>query len=164
MTVYALNKLMSETRRIAAEYHRATGKVLPVSIELAKHDACQLLNLVAPAKQSSSTDAIGKEGYLKDQKLQIKGRVIFDPRKKGQRIGQLNMEADWDSVILVLMDANYEPSEIYLNSKKTLVEDAAQHKQSARNQRGSLSVARFKALGELLWSKHEGSLPGVVSA
>lgn len=164
MSVYALDKLMSETRRIAAEYHRTTGKALPVSIELAKHDACHLLNLDTIEPAEAGVDAVGLEGPLKDQKLQIKGRVIFDPKKKGQRIGQLNLDAAWDAALLVLMDADYEPFEIYLNTKDTLLKEAQQKKDSGRLQRGSLSVARFKGLGQLLWTRHEGTVSVAIGA
>ena len=45
MAVYKLDKLMAETRRLAAEYRRSTGSTLPVSAELAKFDAISLLGL-----------------------------------------------------------------------------------------------------------------------
>jgi len=43
MGIYDVSKLISETRRLAAEYRKATGKALAVTSEIAKHDACELL-------------------------------------------------------------------------------------------------------------------------
>ena len=39
MGIYSVNKLIAETRRIAKEYRLATGKILPVTPEIAINDA-----------------------------------------------------------------------------------------------------------------------------
>lgn len=78
MAVYDLDKLISETRRLAADYRRATAKSLAVSSEIAKHDACVHLQL-EPADQDESGgyDAIGMQAPWKDLRIQVKGRAIF---------------------------------------------------------------------------------------
>lgn len=57
-------------------------------------------------------DAVG-HGRRAGRRIQIKGRANFDEALGGQRIGQLKTEQEWVSVMLVLMDENYEPAEIY---------------------------------------------------
>ena len=151
MTLYAVDKLIGEARRIAAEYRRTTGKSLGISAEIAKHDGCQLLELEPVEEPVGGYDAISADGL----KIQIKGRVIFDESKSGQRLGQLKLEQDWDAVVLVLMDENFETFDIYLASREDIL-DALD--ESNRNKRGAMSVARFKNIAELVWTRSEGKV------
>lgn len=147
MGVYKLDKLMDETRRLAAEYRRSTGSTLPVSAELAKFDAINLLGLRTPDNPASGVDAL-RDGEQGVERIQIKGRVIFDPNKSGQRVGQLNMDADWDVVVLVMMDEEYQSTEIYALSKTDLLKALSE---SSSNARGALSVKKFQALADKVW-------------
>jgi len=156
MAIYDVGKLIAETRRLAAEYKRATGKSLAVSSEIAKHDACELLELEPVSDDSvGGYDAIGKNPAWKDQKIQIKGRAIFDESKSGQRIGQLKLEKDWDAVALVLMNEDFETQEIYLAARND-VEQELSELDSKRQNRGAMTVARFKHLAKLVWTPMEG--------
>ncbi len=89
------------------------------------------------------------------RRIQIKSRTIFDESKSGQRIGQLKLNQEWDAVVLVLMDEDYEPYEIYLALRDDLAGfvDASS---SNRAKRGAMSVARFKIIGELVWDSVNG--------
>lgn len=157
MSIDSLEKLISETRRIARDYRNATGKPLGgVSGEIAQFDACKALGLdpVPPGTQGGY-DAVG-HGKREGKKVQIKGRVIFDEEKSGQRIGQLKVEQDWDSVVLVLMDENFEAFEIY-EAERDVIEEAQSSSQSKRSaKRGAMSVAKFKAISELVWTREFG--------
>lgn len=157
-SVYSLDKLIGEARRLAADYRRATGKPLPgVSIEIAVHDAARLLDLeLTPGV--SGYDAIGR-GEREGLRIQIKGRAIFDEAKGGQRIGQLNTGETWDSVVLVLMDEDYEPYEIYEAAREEIMEALAQQSSSSRAKRGALSVAKFKMISQLVWDRTGGLEP-----
>lgn len=156
MSLYSLEKLISETRRIARDYRQATGKSLGgVSGEIAHFDACKELNLEpVPHGTEGGYDAVGK-GKREGQKIQIKARAIFEEGKPGQRIGQLKLEQDWDSVVLVLMDENFEPFEMYELSRSEVEADQANNS-SNRSKRGAMSVAKFKAIGELVWTREFG--------
>ncbi len=156
MPIYSLEKLIAETRRIARDYRNATGKSLGgVSSEIAHFDACHNLGLdPVPVGTQGGYDAVG-HGKREGKKIQIKGRVIFDEEKAGQRIGQLKLEQEWDSVVLVLMDENFEPFEIYEAERAEII--AAQgNNQSKRAKRGAMSVAKFKAISELVWTREFG--------
>ena len=59
MSLYSVDKLISEARRIAAEYRRATGKPLGISAEIASHDACTFLEL-EPHEDAIGYDAVGR--------------------------------------------------------------------------------------------------------
>jgi len=151
MGVYKLDKLMDETRRLATEYRRSTGSTLPVSAELAKFDAISLLGLRSLEEPESGVDAL-RDTEQGVERIQIKGRVIFDPKKTGQRVGQLNFDANWDVVLLVMMDENYQSTAIYSISKSQLLKVLAEQQDGKNNSRGALSVKKFQAIAEQVWS------------
>lgn len=152
MSIYEADKLISEARRIAAEYRRTTGTSLPISGEIAKHDACKYLGLEQAKENHGGYDASDKDGH----RIQIKGRAIFDESKGGQRLGQMKMEQDWDALAMVLMDEEFETTEIYLASRDAIEESMHEQGSSNRSKRGAMSIARFKHVGQLVWSKEEG--------
>lgn len=156
MAIYDVGKLIAETRRLAADYKRATGKSLAVSSEIAKHDACELLQL-EPLEEDTAGgyDAVGQHAAWKDLRIQIKGRAIFDDAKSGQRIGQLKFDKDWDAVVLVLMNEEFETQEIYMATRKKVESELAEV-DSKRQNRGAMTVARFKHLANLVWTPLEG--------
>lgn len=156
MSIYSLEKLIKETRRIARDYRKATGKPLGgVSSEIAHFDACNELELDAvPVGTQGGYDAVGR-GKRDGKKIQIKARVIFDEDKGGQRIGQLKLEQEWDSVVLVLMDENFEAFEIY-EAERDEIMDAQNASQSKRAKRGAMSLAKFKAISERVWTREFG--------
>jgi hypothetical protein len=154
--IYSVDKLISEARRLAAEFRRTTGKPLPgISGEIAEHDAARLLKLKICADRSHGYDAVGA-GSRDGKRIQIKARVIFDDEKSGQRVGQLKIEQDWDSVLLVIMDENYEPFEIYEAEREDIIDAMEEAGSSNRKKRGAMSVARFKIIARLVWTREEG--------
>lgn len=159
MSIYAADKLIGQARQLAAEYRRTMGKPLPgISNEIALHDAIRLLKLTPVDASVGGYDAIdpARDGL----RIQIKSRTIFDESKTGQRIGQIKAEQPWDCVVLVLMDDNYEPYELYEADRDDLLE-FMEKSSSGRARRGALSVARFKMIGRLAWSRDEGLVSGL---
>ncbi len=157
MALYSVHKLMAEARRLAAEYRRTTGKPLAISNEIALHDAARLLDLELPESPHTGYDAIGR-GSREGLRIQVKARAIFDESKSGQRIGQLKLDREWDLVLLVLMDEEYEPYEIYQAERAAILESLGTGGESARNRRGAMSVARFKCISRLVWTREEGEI------
>lgn len=85
------------------------------------------------------------------ERLQIKGRCILS--KKLGRIGKIDLKKDWEGVLLVLLDADLEPTEIY-EARRQDVEDALTKPGSkSRNERGALSVSKFKSIGKTVWAR-----------
>lgn len=153
---YAVNKLIAQARQLAADYWRATGKPLPgISAEIAENDAARLLDLELLGDREAGYDAVGR-GPRQGRRIQIKCRTIFDESKSGHRLGQLKLDKDWDSVVLVLMDDSYEPTEIYEAGRDVITETIDAASASRRSKRGPLSIARFKAIGRLVWTREEG--------
>ncbi|MES9826773.1 MAG: hypothetical protein ABW201_00735 [Candidatus Thiodiazotropha sp.] len=159
MTLYAADKLIAQARVLAAEYRRTMGKPLPgISNEIAEYDAVKLLRLEPKPTGEGGYDAVDpKRG---GKQIQIKSRTILDESKSGQRIGQLKLDKDWDSVVLVLMDEDYEPYEIYEAERDDIIEYVGKSS-SNRAKRGAMSVARFKIIGHLAWTRENGLEPEV---
>ena len=102
--VYSLDKLMAQTRLLAADYYKATQQTLPVSSELANYDAMRLLALSPPPSPMRGVDAV-----FQDKKIQIKARVLFKEDRQGYRLGQVQPDGLWDVLVLVLFNPEYEP-------------------------------------------------------
>lgn len=154
MSLYSYDKLIEETRKLAAEFRRTTGTMLPVSGEIARHDVSCHLGLELTNDQSAGFDAIGKN-EREGLRIQIKSRVVGDSVKPGHRIGQLNPDGDWDLVIVSLMNDEFEPMEMYEASREEIIE-AMHDANSSRKKRGALSVAKLKIIGRLVWTRELG--------
>ncbi|MFV2056744.1 MAG: hypothetical protein ACC707_09770 [Thiohalomonadales bacterium] len=152
--VYDVDKLMAEARKLAANYRKMTGKALGISSEIALHDVIRLMNLVAVPVQQGGFDAIGK-GAIEGKRIQIKGRTVSPDSKQNQRIGQIKMDQEWDSVMLVVMNEDYEALEIYEAERESIME-AVGKSNAKRKNRGALTVTRFKHIAKAVWSQASG--------
>ncbi len=157
--IYSIEKLMHETRHLAAKYRQTTGTALPVTSEIARFDAAQALNLKLNDDVNSDFEAVGLSDPRKDELFIIKGRVIFETSKSSPRIGQLNTNKNWDRVVLVLFDEDYQAEEIYEATRDEI--DEAMHHDSNRKKRGAMSVAQFKIIAELVWTSRDGLIDKV---
>jgi len=155
MDIYSIDKLMHETRQLAAKYHQTTGTALPVTGEIARFDAAKALNLQLIEDISLGYDALGT-GTFDGQKILIKGRVLFESSKSNPRIGQINPDQRWDHVVLVLFDDDYNPIEIYHASSEDIEQALSMKADSQRKKRGAMSVAQFKIIGNLVWTQETG--------
>ena len=155
MGVYRVDKLMAEARKLAAEYRRATGKTLAISGEIAVSDAINLLELDPAPGDAEGYDATRSHDD-KVEKLQIKGRAVFDDTRRPGRLGQLKFEQTWDVTVLVLMDGEYEAFELIEATRAAIEAALAEQKP---NRRGSISVARFKMIGHTVWTREGGLEP-----
>lgn len=157
MSLYAADKLIAQARILAAEYRETMGKPLPgISNEIAEHDAMRLLSLQPKPEGAVGYDAV--DPARNDLRIQIKSRAVFDEKKSNQRLGQLNVNHEWDSVILVIMNDQYMPIEIYEAYRDDL-EEHMYESSSSRAKRGALSLGKFKKIARLTWSKEQGHIP-----
>jgi len=152
--LYELEKLIAETRLLAARYRETTGQALPVTGEIARFDAARQLGLELLDPREPGVDALGS-GDRDGRRYQIKGRMISKEGKAGYRIGQLNTNGDWTHVALVLLDTDFEPYEIYEASREEIL-NALQDASGKRTRRGAMSVAKFQVIGDLVWSRENG--------
>ncbi|VAW74410.1 hypothetical protein MNBD_GAMMA12-159 [hydrothermal vent metagenome] len=154
MSLFDMEKLYAETRSIAARFRHTMGKNIGgITSELAAYDAARFLGLELCNEQECGYNAIGVEQYS-GQKILIKGRAIFKDQKSRQRLGQIKLNIEWDIILVVLLDDNFEPQEIYL-ATRTQITDILNDKEGAK-QKGPMSVAKFKAISKLVWCASDG--------
>lgn len=128
----------------------ARGEVKPKWGDgLGEGEAARLLGLEPAAVRQSGYDAIRRRRKEVDR-LQIKGRCILSSNP-GQRLGRIDLIKKWDAVVLVLLDANLEPTSIYEAGRAEIERVLSAPGSKARNERGALSVSKFKSIGSKVW-------------
>jgi hypothetical protein len=142
--------LLREVKQLAREYYELTEEPLGVTGEIAEYEVARILKLKLSSARQSGYDAI-REVNGESELLQIKGRRLTPTSKASQRVGSINLKKEWDIVILVLLDEHYEPTEIYEAGRKAVTAALAKPGSKARNERGSLAVSQFKAVGSRIW-------------
>ena len=64
-------------------------------------------------------------------------------------MGKIDIEKEFDGVLLVLMDEFFDTTVIFEADREALVAPGSK----SRNLRGALSVSKFKSIGQCVWSK-----------
>lgn len=150
-------KLLNKAKVLANKYRALTGKPLGITGEVAEFSAATLLGLDLAEARQSGYDVIRKQDG-KEIKIQIKGRCISANAKPGQRVGGIKLNRDWDAVLLVLMDDNFKVLKIYEAKRAAIKKVLLAPGSKARNERGSLSIEKFKSIGWLVWECKNNSL------
>jgi hypothetical protein len=143
-------EILAKAKKLAQEYYALTGKPLGITGEVAEYEAARILGLeLTPARQKGY-DAIERRGNS-DRHLQIKGRCLLPNCKPGQRIGSIDVNKDWDAVLVVLLDRDFEAMEIYEAERSKVLAALSAPGSRARNERGQLGINKFKAIGRRRW-------------
>jgi len=145
-----IREILEAAKQVARRYKSLTGKPLGITGEVAEFTAASLLDLELAEARQSGYDAIRQENG-KEVKIQIKGRCLPKNPNSGQRIGSINLEKEWDTVLLVLLDHDFEPLELYEAERGPVSEALTAPGSKARNERGALGVAKFKSIGNKVW-------------
>ena len=142
--------ILSEAKKLAQRYRALTDKPLGITGEVAEYEAARILGVtLTPARQAGydATEGKGKQA----RRLQIKGRCILPGSKPGQRLGSIDITKEFDAVLLVLLDENFEATAIYEAPRKSVVDAITAPGSKSRNERGALSVSKFKSIGSVRW-------------
>jgi hypothetical protein len=145
-----LRDIIQNAKKLAKQYRRLTGKPFGITGEDGEFIAADLLNLELLEARNPGYDAMGPDGRC----IQIKSRCLLPNAKPGQRVGSIRLNHEFDIVMLVLMDENFEPLEIYEANRED--EKAAMELPGsiARNVRGALSISKFKSIGSKVWPRN----------
>ena len=144
--------LLTEAKSLAKRYKRLTGRPLGITGEVAEFEATRLLDLELAQVRQSGFDAIRRDGDSVT-KIQIKSRCLPPNPKPGQRMGTIQLDKEWDSVVLVLLDEDLDPIEIHEADRPEITEALLAPGSKARNERGALGVNKFKSIGRLIWKR-----------
>ncbi len=145
-----IESVLEDAKKVARQYKRLTGKPLGITGEVAEFTAAKLLHLELAEARQSGYDAIQKR-HGKVVKIQIKGRSLPRKRNPGARIGRIQLEKEWDLVLLVLLDEDLEPIEILEADRASVTKALKAPGSKARNERGALGISKFKSIGKKIW-------------
>lgn len=146
---------LQQAKSAAKKYRQLTGKPLGITGEIAEFEAARILGLTLSQARQPGYDAEHHKGE-QIAKVQIKGRRIPKDAKPGQRVGSIRFDHEWDSVVLVILDEDFEVVEIHEADRDVIWKALKKPGSKARNERGALSVSKFKSIGNLLWSRKDG--------
>src|SRR5688572_338220 len=104
--------LLREAKALAVEYYSLTGRPLGVTGEVAEYEAALALGLELTLARQAGYDAI-ERGQSAIRKLQIKGRCLQENCKPSQHLGSIRRDADWDAVLMVILDHRFDAVEIH---------------------------------------------------
>jgi hypothetical protein len=149
--------LLGDAKRLAREYRALTGKPLGITGEVAEFEAARLLPVRLMPPRQSGFDAFERvNGQIR--KLQIKGRCLQSDSKKRQRLGRIDVKKDWDGVLLVLLDASYEATEILEADRGPILAELSKPGSKARTERGALGVSAFRRIARRRWPKSSAQI------
>jgi hypothetical protein len=143
-------EILSQAKSLAQEYRILTGKPLGITGEVAEYEAARILGVQLTSARQAGFDATDFVGG-KTRKLQIKGRCLQSASRSSQRLGRIDVNKDWDAVLMVLLDENFEATEIYEASRAPILAALSRPGSKARNVRGALDVRAFKRIGVRRW-------------
>ena len=147
-------EVLAEAKKRAREYYALTSKPLGITGEVAEYEAARILGMeLTPARQAGYDAIERRDGAVR--RLQIKGRCLLPNCKPGQRVGSIDVTKDWDAVLLVLLDENFDAEAMYEAERMAVVEALSAPGSKARNERGQLGITKFKAIGKLRWHRQK---------
>lgn len=142
-------EILDRARQAAIAYYELTGKPLGITGEIGEYLAAKILGLQLADARSPGYDATDDQG----RRIQIKARCIpCDKKLNGQRLGSIRLKHQWDCVMLVLLDERFDPLAIFETDRASLEAALMKPGSKARNERGALSVSKFKSIGAQIWS------------
>ncbi|TXC66174.1 hypothetical protein FSC37_10270 [Piscinibacter aquaticus] len=143
-------ELLAQAKQLAREYRALTGKPLGVTGEVAEFEAARLLELELTPARHAGYDAIRPGDGCR---LQIKGRCVLPGARAGQRIGSIDIDKDFDAVLLVLLDEAFDATDIYEADRHAVIAALTALGSKSRNVRGALGIAKFRSIGRRCWSR-----------
>lgn len=152
-----ISALVGKIRHLAKQYYQLTGRPLGATSELGERAVAELMNLELAQVRQEGYDAVKPDGT----RVQIKARAVPNPNKVNGLVGAINIEKDWDTVMLVLMsNRDYEPSAIF-EAQRAAIEHAvtrvpeagdAMRTEGKARKSGKLSIVEFQRISKKVWS------------
>jgi hypothetical protein len=145
-------QILRDAKVLARRYYQLTGKPLGVTGEIAEYEAARILNLELELARQAGYDATELRDGL-TIRVQIKGRYFPRASLRGGRLGAIDLRQPFDSVLLVLLDADYNAFQIYEAQRPAVETLLTRPGSKARNERGSVGISQFKAISTLRWAR-----------
>lgn len=142
-------ELLSQAKALAQRYRALTSKPLGITGEVAEFEAARILGLTLSQARQTGYDAIEIRAG-KTVRVQIKGRCVQSLRARG-RVGRIDVAKEFDSVMLVLLDFNFDALAIYEAARADVLARLIFPGSKARNERGSLGISQFRSIADQRW-------------
>jgi hypothetical protein len=152
MSVDSVLEILAEAKKLAKRYRALTGKPLGITGEVAEYEAARILDIeLTPARQAGYDAIEIRDG--RSFRLQIKGRCVLEGSKPGQRMGSIDVHKEFDAVLLVLLDGDFEATAIYEAPREAVIAALTTPGARSRNERGALGISKFKSIGAVRWPR-----------
>jgi len=148
-------EILAQAKVLAQRYRTLTGKPLGIAGEVAEFEAARLLGLELVEARQEGYDASRVENG-KERRLQIKGRVLLPGHKPGQPMSRIDINKEFDGVLLVLMDESFNATAIYDADRLPVIGALTAPGSKARNKRGALRISKFKSIARQVWPEEQG--------
>jgi hypothetical protein len=148
-------EVLRQAKVLAQEYRQLTGKPLGITGEVAEYEAARILNLQLTQARQAGYDATEQINGA-TRRLQIKSRCILKDSRRSQMVGSIDIEKEFDAVILVLLDHNFEAFEIHEADRSAVIRALKAPGSVTRNERGAMAVSKFKSIGRPRWRRLVG--------
>ncbi|TFW43125.1 hypothetical protein [Pseudomonas fluorescens] len=145
-------QILRDAKARARRYYHITGKPLGVTGEVAEYEAARVLDLELQLARQAGYDATEVRNGT-TLRIQIKGRYFPNPKLRGGRVGSIDLKQEFDTVLLVLLDADYNAFQIYEADRSAVEALLTRPGSKARNERGSVGISQFKAISSLRWER-----------
>ena len=143
-------EILGEAKTLAQAYRRLTGKPLGITGEVAEYEAARhIRGLKLTLARQPGYDAIETRNGI-ERHLQIKGRCLLDKCKRSQTLGSIRIDKEWDAVLMVLLDENFDAVAIY-EADRAAVVAVLTTGGKARTERHAMAVSKFKKIGKPRW-------------
>lgn len=143
-------EILREAKLLAQQYRALTGKPLGITGEVAEYEAARLLNIeLTPARHAGYDAVRAADG----RRYQIKGRCVLPGGKRGGRLGAIDVLKEFDAVLLVLLDENFNARTIYEADRPDVIEALMKPGSRARNESNAMSMSLFKRIGREVWDR-----------
>jgi len=142
--------VLRQAKLLAQRYRALTGNPLGITGEVAEYEAAHILGVHLTPARHAGYDAIETVDGV-ERWLQIKGRCFPADSSAGQRLGSIDITKEWNAVLLVLVDENFDAYEIHEAERDAVVAALIAPGSIARNVRGALAVNQFTKIGRRRW-------------
>ena len=75
--------------------------------------------------------------------------------KRCQRLGVIDITKDFDAVLTVLLDENFDATAIYKATRADAIPALTTPGSKARTERGALGGPKFRPIGRLRWKRND---------
>ena len=146
--VNSLRNTVEKAIKAAQCYRNITGKPLGITGEVGEFLAADIMGLKLTEARQPGYDAIADDGH----RIQIKARCVLPELSGRQRLGSIKLVHEWDTVMLILMNNDFKPLAIYEAKRADIERELVKPGSKARNERGALSISKFKSIASLVWT------------